>query len=173
MPLDDESLRVWDDNCPPEMAGAAPNLLSSLPEPGVVQVWTGFFVQTAPGWATQIRPLVNIHTRRDLTVFEAIVETDLFAPCPLFVNIALRATDQEIVIVEEFPLFQMQPVPKEAFQKSKTQQIQVSDMGNSAFDWEGTKRTLRIPGVSETRKSAGQYGAKIRRAGKQDHQSDG
>ena len=167
VPLDDESLRLWNDACPPEMADKAPNLLSSLPEPGVVQVWSGFFIQTAPGWATHMRPLANIHTRRDVTVFEAIVETDVFAPCPLFINIALRATDQEIIIVEEFPLFQIQPVPKTAFQKSKSDGAQVLDIAEQDFNWDAAKHTLRIPGVSEDRPTAGQYGATIRRARKQ------
>lgn len=156
----------WNSHCPPHMMNCAPNFLSSLAESGVVQIWTGFFIQTAPGWATQYRPLININKRRDLTVFEAIVETDEFAPCPLFVNIALRATDQEIIITKEFPLFQIQPIPKEAYQQSRKNPVQVFSASDEHFDWEALKETLRIPNVSQERKTAGQYGANIRRINK-------
>lgn len=150
----------WNANCPRALIDKSPNFLTSLSEPGIVQIWTGLFIQTAPGWATHYRPLSNINKRRDFTVFEAIVETDEFSPCPLFINISLKATDQEIIINEEFPLFQIQPLPKISFQKSKGDALKIEEAGDPGFDWDGVTTTLRIPGVSKSRKSAGQYGAK-------------
>ena len=156
----------WNSWCPPEMIDKSPNFLTALPEAGIVQIWTGFFIRTAPGWATHYRPLSNIDKRRDLTVYEAIVETDSFAPCPLFINIALKATDREIIIPEEFPLFQIQPIPKIAFQLSRKDTAKTFEADDEGFDWELLKTTLRIPGVSKDRSGAGQYGAKIRRSAK-------
>lgn len=136
----------------------------------MVQVWTGFFVSTAPGYALSIRPLVNIHPRKDFFAFEAIVETDDFAPCPLFINIQLKTTDREITIRKEFPLFQIQPVLKAAYKSATPDSARIDTVGAEGFDWDGIKSTLRIPGVSETRKSPGQYAARVRRQDKRDRQ---
>lgn len=167
-PFDDDYLAEWNRACPEALKDRSPNALTNLPEPGVVQVWTGYFVTTAPGWALSIRPLVNIHTSADFTCYEAIVETDDFAPCPLFVNIHIRRTDREVVLRREFPLFQMQPLPKAAFQQTGSTEAAI---GDADFDWDGVVKTLRIPGVSEARPGPGRYGAEIRRKARKAEQN--
>ncbi|MBP0483037.1 hypothetical protein [Sagittula salina] len=164
--FDTEALEPWEAHCPPEMSGTAPNFLTALSEPGVVQIWTGWFVNSAADWALSFRPLVNIAPRKDFSVFEAIVETDDFAPCPLFMNIQLRATDREILIPKEFPLFQVQPLPKAAYRATGPGCSLTTGTEDDAFDWQAAKSTLRIPGVSEVRKGPGQYAAGRRREAK-------
>jgi hypothetical protein len=44
----------------PEVArGCAPPMLTALPEPGTLQIWTGLLARTAPDWSLLLRPLAN------------------------------------------------------------------------------------------------------------------
>lgn len=155
-----EYMEKWNLNCPPELQDKAPNFVSLLFGSKIVQIWTGLFVKSPPGWSALIRPLSNINFTNAFTCFEGVVDAYSFAPMPLFVNITLNVTNRPILISESTPLFQLQPVLTDSYSMTE---FTVEDFTSKEFDWDATKDTMRIRGVSENRKSVGQYGAHIRR----------
>jgi hypothetical protein len=166
-PFGEDFGEVWNQTAPPEFRNHAPDFLTSLSDIGTVQIWSGFFVATAPGFGIRVRPLVNIHKTATFYCHEAIVETDSFQPCPLFVNIKIVQTGVEIQIRREFPLFQVELVPTDPVGTQDSLDSIADSIAGPQFPWESLRRTLRIDGVSEPRKSAGQYGAAIRKRNRQ------
>jgi Family of unknown function (DUF6065) len=165
-PMPDPVMAQWDSTCPDLLKGFAPRLLTALSEPGTVQIWSGLFVETAPGWSVLIRPPVNFNNKSAYYCYEAIVETDAFKPMPLFINIKLTRTNSEILIRREEPLFQVMAIQKTSYTSAQAVMQDITtgtDTPQPAFDWGGLNDTLRIPGVTKPRASAGSYGAKIRK----------
>ncbi|MEM8569269.1 MAG: DUF6065 family protein [Pseudomonadota bacterium] len=165
-PLEDSFQESWDSAAPKPLHGHAPSYIRSLSEPGILQIWSGWFVETAPGWSLHVRPLVNIHTVSAFDCFEAIVETDTFRPSALFVNLQITRTNSEILIKRDFPLFQVCAVQRPSLegQSATFQDITTPNQAaGSEFGWDGLMKTMRIPGVTEKRAATGSYGAEIRR----------
>lgn len=168
-PFEPEFHAHWNAHAPEKFRGHAPNHLRRLSDPGIIQIWTGHFVETAPDVWLHIRPIVNKHDVSAFTCFEAIVETDSFRPMPLFMNIKLLRTNSEILIEKDMPLFQVCAIEKSSVrrQAAKTQSIDDLGGGADAF-WNGLNDTLRIQGVTPPRKSMGTYAAGARRREKTD-----
>jgi hypothetical protein len=103
----------FDAACPPELRGLAPPFLAVLPEPGIVQVWTGALARTSPGWSLLLRAPANLPGRGGYEHFEGVVDTDAWQG-PLFVNLRLLRTDEPIVLDADWPLIQAQPIPRAA-----------------------------------------------------------
>jgi hypothetical protein len=99
---------------PEGLQGCSPPLLTALPEPGVVQVWSGLIARTAPGWSLLIRPLANTPTRGGFALYEGIVETDRWFG-PLFTNLRVTRTDTPVHFDRNFPLALVQPLPRFAY----------------------------------------------------------
>lgn len=138
--------------------------------PGMVQIWSGFLIKTQPGWGTLVRGLVNQAPGSSYSCFEGFIETDVFQPCPLFINLRLHVIDTVIEIPKLKPLFQYQVMPKAVASEAAS----VYDMreglsaGNNEQpgmlpeDWEGLATTIRsFPPTSST--VVGKYGAMIRK----------
>ena len=51
---------LFDSVAPEEIREYAPPFLGALQEPGLVQLWTGLIVRTAPGWSLMVRAPVNV-----------------------------------------------------------------------------------------------------------------
>ena len=100
---------VFDRAAPQRLRGFAPPFLTVLPEPGVVQVWTGFFIQSAEDWSVLVRPPANLPRSLAFDLYEGIVETDRWFG-PLFTNLRLVKTDVPIHFSTEAPLVQVQPL---------------------------------------------------------------
>lgn len=167
--FDEEFQSAWNRAAPPDLADSWPACVTALPIPGVVQIWTGYLVSSAPGWATHVRPMPNSDLNSSYSCYEGIVETDDFRPCPLFMNIRLIATDREINLQANKPFFTVQPVPKAAYGRD-AQQAEVIDCftgnqgGLSAEDWDGLRRTMRRSDPRESDRPVGSYGAAVRKA---------
>jgi hypothetical protein len=159
-PLDPAFHDTWDRLAPPALRGHAPGYLRHLSNPGVVQIWTGYFVETAPGLALQIRPIVNAMHVSAYSCYEGIVETDTFRPMPLFINLQLHRTDSEIVFDRAMPLFQVAAVDRAGLRRQTAQVVGLEEAG---LDWDGAGRTLRVPGSKDNSRPVGAYGAAIRR----------
>lgn len=69
-------MATFDAVAPPELAGCAPPMITAVPEPGVLQIWTGMFARTAPGWSLLVRPPANLPLPGGYVTYEGIVETD-------------------------------------------------------------------------------------------------
>lgn len=163
--VDAETAAVWKEIAPPGLA--VPPFLSPLFVPGIVQVWTGLVVQTAPGWGALVRPLANVPAAKSFQCFEGIIETDWFSPVPVFINLRLTATDHVIVLPKVQPLFQIQPIPRTAYTTAlEAAAIEpVAGAGPATLseaEWQGLGSTLRS--ISPDRPpDIGRYGAEVRK----------
>lgn len=101
----------FDAAAPAALAGCSPPFLSALPEAGHVQVWTGLFARTRPGWSLLVRPPVNFRLPGGFASYEGIVETDRWAG-PLFTNLRLTRTDVPIRFSADMPLLQVVPLER-------------------------------------------------------------
>ena len=152
----------WEEHAPEDLAQHSPPYLSNLFAPGVVQIWSGYCVVTAPDWSLHVRPPVNIVQSHAYSCYEAIIETDEFKPCPLFINVRLIATDRPIVLRKTKPLFHVQPLPRMSYIGNRGANItSIAEM--SDLDWAGIRDTVR----TENR-PAGGYAARVRRRAKRE-----
>jgi hypothetical protein len=99
---------------PKHLRGFAPPFLTALPEPGLVQLWTGFFVESAQDWSILVRPPANLPRSLAYDVYEGIVESDRWFG-PLFTNLRLIKTDVPIHFSTETPLLQVQPLHRSTY----------------------------------------------------------
>jgi hypothetical protein len=167
-------LDYWDLHAPADLKGHAPPYLSQLLVPGVVQIWSGFLVGTTDDWAALVRAPANLPHNRRYACFDGLIETDRYKPCPLFINIQLISTDCEIVIPTTKPLFQLQPVRREAYSDDVLESAQLKGLeagsdgrkGMADDDWDGFRRTTRSVDPTDARHRSGSYGARVRRRGK-------
>lgn len=104
----------FDRNVPANLKGLAPPFLTSLPQPGVLQIWSGVLIRTRPGWSALIRPPANIARSRDYEPYEGIIETDRWF-YPLFINVRIIAADRPIFFDRHKPLLQVQPLKRETY----------------------------------------------------------
>ena len=165
----------WDNQCPIELEGMAPPFLTSLGVPGYVQIWSGMLARTRQDWSLLVRPLVNVDQTRQFQCFEGIVETDQYAPAPLFTNIKIRQTDTVIEIPADKPLFQIQPVRQDSYKSRNLNAFSEhllfdTESGDSVFseaDWVGYASTVRAARPTEDMHALGSYGARTRKRSKQ------
>jgi hypothetical protein len=166
-PFEPDFQAHWNAHAPEPFRDHAPNHLRRLSDPGIVQIWTGHFVETAPDVWLHIRPIVNKNDISAFSCFEAIVETDSFRPMPLFMNIKIHRTGSEILIEKDMPLFQVCAIEKSSVRRQSGKTQSIEDLGASADAaegfWSGMNDTLRIKGVTPPRKSMGSYAANTRR----------
>ncbi|MBR0683025.1 hypothetical protein GXW74_21210 [Roseomonas eburnea] len=130
-----EALRSWS----PPFAGA-------LPEPGLVNLWSGLFARSRPGWSLLLRPPANLPRPAGYEIYEGMVEADRWFG-PLFVNLRLTRTHAPVEFRRDMPLFQVQPVPREAYREASLAAFAVED-GLAAFgpaEWEAYDRSIVAP----------------------------
>lgn len=146
-PLDPRYEEEWRMKAPPHLADAMPAFVTAFPFHGIVQVFSGYFVETAPGWSISVRPPANL-PRRPYHLHEGIIETDEFRPCPLFVNLSLTAPGREVLMERSMPLFQVQLIHREAHVHldRKTELVEDVNDPNSGFDWNALKDTVHLAG---------------------------
>lgn len=106
----------WLEHAPSRLLEAdpgPPTLFNADPAaPNRIEMYTGTVVRTAPGWATLVRPPANVPTRRDLRLYEGIIDTDWWcAPLPTILEITEPGVEVELRRFQ--PLAQLQPVPKQ------------------------------------------------------------
>src|SRR5882724_1643309 len=156
----------FDGLAPDDVKGYAPPFLSRSFFPGVVQIWSGLFVKTAPGWSLLLRPPVNLPRSQAYECYEGIIETDRWFG-PLFINLRLTATDRPIEINHKKPLFQAQPLLRETYAEPNLRSFAVVDELSklSPVDWNGYRETIVKPNRGHYR-DVGRYAAAVRKRGK-------
>lgn len=141
----------------------APPFLTALPEPGVVQVWTGLLARTAPGWSLLVRDLANQPRPPGYQPYEGIVEADHWFG-PIFTNLRLTRTGSPIGLRTGQPFLQVQPIPQLAYAEAT---LAGADLAGglhalSAQDWADYEAAIvaprRDPGARP-----GRYAAAARR----------
>lgn len=104
----------FDRDAPVSAQGFSPPFLAALPEPGVVQVWSGLLARTRPEWSLLLRAPANLPRQGGYELFEGIVETDRWFG-PLFTNVRLTKTDTPMTFDSNYPLFQAQPLHRSMY----------------------------------------------------------
>ncbi|MEW6271817.1 MAG: DUF6065 family protein [Thermodesulfobacteriota bacterium] len=136
-------------------------------EAAIVQIWTGLLVRTRPGWSILVRPLANHPRDPRYEVLDGIIETDWWLG-PIVTPIRIRKTDEPIRFRTSEPLYQVQPVPQEAYAEASLASFDVvrgvEALGDA--EWQGLHEalTLRHHGGDDER--AGAYKREARRRAK-------
>lgn len=105
---------AFDRDAPKHLRGFAPPFLTAVPEPGIVQMWTGLFVESRQDWSILVRPPANLPRSLSYDLYEGIVESDRWFG-PLFTNLRLVKTDVPIDFDTETPLVQVQPLHRSTY----------------------------------------------------------
>lgn len=156
----------FDRQAPDDIKGFSPPFLTRSFFPGVVQIWSGLFVKTAPGWSLLVRPPVNLPRSQTFECYEGILETDRWFG-PLFINIRLTATDRPVQINHTTPLLQVQPLLRETYSEKNLRSSRIVDELSllSADDWSRYRETVVKPNRSHYR-PVGAYAASVRKRGR-------
>jgi len=154
---------LFDANAPEEMSGYSPPFVTSQNDPGNLQIWTGLFVRTRPGWSLNVRGPVNTPPQSGYVVYEGIIDTDVWFG-PLFVNLRLTATNSPILLKKHYPFVQVQPLPREIYSGSDvTSSTFVESVARlSPEEWEAYNRTIVLPSRDPERRR-GEYAAASRK----------
>lgn len=153
----------FDARAPEGIRGFAPPFVGALQEPGLVQIWTGLIVRTAPGWSTLVRPCANLPRHGAYEMFEGVIETDRWFG-PLITNVRLTKTGVPIQFRADFPMLQVQALPREALDEQGQNNYEVvPDIEQlRPEDWDDFYDTVVRPNVQE-RRPRGQYAAAARK----------
>ena len=153
----------FDAVAPEGIKGFSPPFLGALQESGLVQFWSGVVARTAPGWSLLVRAPANLPRKPGYELFEGIVESDRWFG-PLFAALRLTRTDQPVEFRADWPIFQVQPLPREVYAEATLNRFElVPDLhGLSAADWEAYRHTVVRPNTQEVR-PRGQYAAATRK----------
>jgi len=146
---------VFDRTAPRKLRGFAPPFLSAVPGPGIVQVWTGFFIESAADWSVLVRAPANLPRNLSFDQYEGIVETDRWFG-PLFTNLRLVKTD--------VPIVHVQPLHRSTYAEEVSNGFAVVDHP-SAFPpeaWDRYEETIVRPNVDPAR-PVGAYASSVRR----------
>lgn len=146
----------FDKTAPAPLKGCSPPFLSALPEPGNLQIWTGLMARTAADWSLLIRAPANLPSPGGFSLYEGIVETDRWFG-PLFTNLRFTRTDVPVRLRADFPLAQVQPLPREAYADATLAAIDITaDMpGLAAQDWTDYQATIAVPNDDPDRRFGG------------------
>lgn len=154
---------VFDRSAPKHLRGYAPPFLTAVPEPGIVQVWTGLFISTAEDWSVLVRPPANMPRNLAYDLYEGIVESDRWFG-PLFTNLRLIKTDVPISFSTETPLVQVQPLHRRTYAEEVSNGFEVvpslKEFSNEA--WSRYEESIVQPNREPVR-PVGSYAAQVRR----------
>jgi hypothetical protein len=158
----------WNRYCPENMVDLAPAFVTSIGNPGYVQIWSGLLVQTRQDWSTLVRPVANTTQSGQFACFEGIVETDQYGPAPLFVNLRLLATHTPITFHLQEPLFQVQPIHRSCYAAETMRSYTVDEPKTmTAEQWAGYRGSVRLIDSSADDHQLGQYATRARRRARQ------
>jgi hypothetical protein len=152
----------FDRKAPKHLRGFAPPFMTALLEPGIVQLWTGLFIESAENWSVLVRSPANLPRNLAFDVYEGIVESDRWFG-PLFTNLRLAKTDLPIEFSTEVPLLQVQPLHRSTYADEVSNRFGLVQ-GLSDFPvhaWSRYEETIVRPNLEP--RPAGAYAALARR----------
>lgn len=153
----------FDEIAPEGIQGFAPPFVSAIQEPGLVQLWSGLVCRTAPGLSLLLRAPANLPKKGGYELYEGIIETDRWFG-PLFAALRLTRTHQPVEFSSEYPLFQVQPLPRSVYSEPVLNDYEVApDLEQlSGQDWDDYYQTVVRPNVMDKR-PRGAYAAMTRK----------
>ena len=154
---------VFDRLAPKRLHGFAPPFLTAVPEPGIVQVWTGLFIDSAEDWSILVRPPANLPRSLAFDLYEGIVESDRWFG-PLFTNLRLIKTDVPIHFSTETPLVQVQPLHRSTYAEEVSNRFGlVRGLADFSVEaWSRYEENIVKPNLEPAR-AVGAYAAEVRR----------
>jgi hypothetical protein len=154
---------TFDRHAPERLRGYAPPFLTTVPEPGIVQVWTGLFVESAPDWSILVRPPANLPRSLAFDLYEGIVESDRWFG-PLFTNLRLIKTDVPIHFSTETPLVQVQPLHRATYAEEVSNRVGLvrSLTEFPAETWSRYEENIVKPNLEPAR-AVGTYASEVRK----------
>jgi hypothetical protein len=132
--------QLFEEVAPDALKPLAPTFLAVAREPGVLQVWSGYFVRTAPGWSLLSRGPANIPRNQGYEHYEGIIEPDTWFG-PLFTNIRLTRTNSPVEFHVRYPLFQVQPLLRECYHEVPFEVVGLSELREA--DWRAFEATVK------------------------------
>lgn len=141
------SLRQRFDAAAPEaLRGWSPPLIGALPEPGLLNLWSGLMARTRPGWSLLVRAPVNLPRSAGFEPFEGIVETDRWFG-PLFANLRITRTHTPVEFRRDMPFLQVQPIPRSAYADDALNDppVAVGPEALTATEWADYDRSIVAP----------------------------
>ena len=161
----------FDEAAPEGIKGFAPPFVSAIQEPGLVQLWSGLVCRTPPGISLLLRAPANLPRRGGYEVYEGIIETDRWFG-PLFTALRLTRTHQPVEFSSEYPLFQVQPIPREVYADATLNDYELVPELNqlTGEDWDDYYQTVVRPNVADKR-PRGSYAASARKRRASDDQT--
>ena len=165
----------WNPYVGDELQNSPPPFVTALGMPGYMQVWSGSLIESRPGWSTLVRPLANVTRNAQISCFEGLVETDQFAPSPLFTNLRVCVTNRRIVLPADEPLFQVQVLPRETYSARSLSSAVCVDMFDDDCDHanmleaklQGYGNTIRTANMAESESPSGRYARAVRKRARQ------
>ena len=121
-----DSMAAWDAVAPDYCRGVCPPFITLNETPGMMQVWTGWMAQTAPGFSLLVRGPANLPRNGGYEVFEGLIETDRWFG-PLFVNVRLTRSDAPIMFHASRPFLQVQPQHRSMYADGLLNRVTVHD----------------------------------------------
>ena len=154
---------VFDRLAPKRLHGFAPPFLTAVPEPGIVQVWTGLFIDSAEDWSILVRPPANLPRSLAFDLYQGIVESDRWFG-PLFTNLRLIKTDVPIHFSTETPLVQVQPLHRSTYAEEVSNRFGlVRGLADFSVEaWSRYEENIVKPNLEPAR-AVGAYAAEVRR----------
>ena len=154
---------TFDDAAPEGIKGFAPPFVSAIQEPGLVQLWSGLVCRTAPGTSVLLRAPANLPPKGGYELYEGIIETDRWFG-PLFAALRLTRTHQPVEFSSEYPLFQVQPLPRSVYAEPALNDYEIAPHLSqlSGQDWDDYYQTVVRPNVAEQR-PRGSYATSTRK----------
>jgi len=136
----------FDAAAPGRLRGCSPPFLTALPEPGMVQLWTGMLVRTTADWSLLVRSPANFPLPGGFVLYEGILETDRWFG-PLFTNLRLTRTDVPVRFRPDLPLLQVQPLPRAVYADATLNNVSLAgDLADLAErDWADYERSVVAP----------------------------
>jgi Family of unknown function (DUF6065) len=154
----------FNEHAPTEAQGFAPPFIAMTEDPGIVQIWTGYIVKTAPDYSLLVRSPANILATQGYHHFEGVIETDRWFG-PLFTNIKLLRTDAPIHFHAHRPFLQLTPIHRAHYADALLNDFEVHD-GFGGFkpeDWEAYQRTVVKPNADPFARRVGAYAVAARK----------
>ena len=154
---------LFDDAAPEDVRGFSPPWLTRMWEPGHVQIWSGLIARTRADISLLIRPVANLPRCGGYEVFDGMIEADSWFG-PLFSNIRLTRSDQPVEFRTHWPIAQVQPIPRSAYDNQSLNDVAVLPGLDKLthMDWSDFRRTVVSPNLRPDR-SFGEDAAHRRR----------
>ena len=136
----------FDAAAPEALRGWSPPFIGALPEPGLMNLWSGLMARTRPGWSLLVRPPANLPRAAGFECFEGIVETDRWFG-PLFANLRLTRINEPVEFRADIPFLQVQPIPREAYDDAALNAVpRTAGMeALGAAEWADYERSIVAP----------------------------